>query len=129
MATCRWHVGVPFCVHRCGLVFFELFSGGKRPISELGKDPLEDSHQRSSADLFHIGPTDLNAMKIIDAIGDDDELFGGMGMDDRHQNLFHVPYQTSCPKISYFFRCRGTSSVSEGHKSPPRKNKICFWGY
>jgi hypothetical protein len=59
-----------------GLVFFELFSGGKRPISELGEDLLEDHPvQRTSS-------SDLNAMNIIGDLGDDDELFGGIELDD-----------------------------------------------
>jgi len=70
-------------IYYLGLVFFQLFSGGQSPTSkrEFGTDPLVNNMNSQS--------TDLHAMSILDEIGEDDELFGGinMGLDESAHSL------------------------------------------
>ncbi|KAL7544937.1 hypothetical protein ACHAWF_015153 [Thalassiosira exigua] len=76
-------------IYYLGLVFFELFSGGQRPfaIEGLEEDPLAHSVQNWTH-ASEVG----DAKSIIDAIGDDDELFGGMNLEesDRSADLREI---------------------------------------
>jgi len=92
-------------IYYLGLIFFELFSGGESPIA---KEELGNGPQSSDPPDF------AHAMSILDAIGDDDELFGGMDMglldksnhskDDgcssnkKSRNFQHVDGETSSRK-------------------------------